>query len=270
MKFNVQKSSNNAGLATPKRGNVILALNKDVLKWPEISVDGTTYESNFAFVPGATFGQLYMTASTQAATSEPGGNPDGMGTKNKFVGDHPGTEREIMAFVKKYANEGFIVFYGGCGTDKRYKVMGSQCHPMKLSPSTKDDKDGNITSLTFEQENLNDDGVMFYDGDITFALPFTPAGESFPLEKAKGVQYQMPASQTAAEIEITSSDYENGAIISFLGGGGASPLVLKNTTAGAVNVLLKSASDWNALLDSVIHLKVVVADKTYLVETVRS
>ncbi|AQX08025.1 hypothetical protein [Elizabethkingia ursingii] len=268
MKFNVQKSSSNAGLPTPKRGNVILAQTKDILQWPEISADGVAYEGNFVFVPGATFGQLYMTSSTQAATYEAGGNPDGMGSKNKFVGEYPGTSREIMAFLKKYANEGFIIFYGGCGTDE-WKVMGSQCHSMKLSPAGKDDKDGNTNTLTFEQEQLNDDRVMFYEGDISFALPFTPSGPAFALDKSKGLQYQLPVSTAAANISFTSSDYENGTMVTLIGGGGSTPLLLKNGATGAVGVLLKNGTDWAALEGASIHFRVVVADKTYLVELSR-
>jgi len=269
MKFNVQKSSSNAGLPTPKRGNVILAQNKDILKWPEVSADGTTYEGNFVFVPGATFGQLYMTASTQAATYEAGGNPDGMGSKNKYVAEHPGTTREIMAFLKQYSNEGFIIFYGGCGT-KEYKVMGSQCHPMKLSPAGKDDKDGNVNTLTFEQENLNDDRVMFYEGDISFALPYAPTGVSFALDKVNGLQYQLPTSNSAAEIEVTSSNYDNATMVTFLGGGGSSPATLQNDVTGPVGILLKNGANWSSINGATIHFRVVVADKTYLVELSRS
>ncbi|WP_411898605.1 hypothetical protein [Elizabethkingia bruuniana] len=270
MKFNIQKGSGNPGLPTAKKGQAILALKNDILQVPELSADGVAYEGNFVFVPGATFGLLYMTPSTQAATYEAGGNPDGMGSKNKFVGEHPGTTREIMAWMKKYGSEEFIIIYGGCCTNtSEKKVMGSICNPMKLSASGKDDKDGNANTLTFEQEQLNDERVMFYYGDIDFALPYSPAGPSFALDKTKGLQYQLPASTAAANISVTSSDYENGSIITFLGGGGTTPLLMKNSSAGAVGVLLKNGADWTALQGASIHFRVVVADKTYLVELSR-
>lgn len=268
MKFNVQKSSANAGLPTPKRGYAILALVKDILQFPEISADGVVYEGNFVFNAGATFGQLYMTPSTQAATYEAGGNPDGMGSKNQFVGQHPGTSREIMAFLKEYANEGFIIFYGGCASNE-WKVMGSQCHPMKLSSGGQDNSEGNFNTLTFAQESLNDDRVMFYYGSLDFALPHAVANASFAIAKANGQQYQLPASAAGDEIAITASDFDDQTLVTLIGAGGADPLVLENDTTGAVGVILKNGTTWTALQGSTIHLRVVKSDKTYLVEASR-
>lgn len=262
------KSSSNAGLPTPKRGEAILALNKEILKFPQVGADEVTLEGSFIFKPGATFIKVYMTSSTQAATSEAGGNPDGMGSKNKFVGEHPGTEKEVMSFLKKYANEGFIVFYGGCGTTE-WKVMGSQCHPMKLSAGTKDDKDGNITTLTFEQEMLNDDRVMFYDGPVDLFEPFKATGSSFALEKSNGNIIQLASATATANVSFTSSDFGNGETITFIGGGGSNPYKIKNTPTGAVAILTVEGVDWVALENAVIDFRVVNADKTYLVELAR-
>ncbi|MCU7581605.1 hypothetical protein [Riemerella anatipestifer] len=264
----VLKASSNAGLPTPKRGEAILALNKEIIKHPVVGADLVTLEGSYIFKPGTTFIKLYMTPSTQAATSEAGGNPDGMGSKNKFVGEHPGTEKEIMSFLKRYANEGFIIFYGGCGTSE-YKVMGSQCHPMKLSPATKDDKDGNVTTLTFEQEMLNDDRVMFYNGPISFAEPFQATGSSFALSSANGNVVKLASASATANISFSSSDFEHGQTVSFIGGGGADPYKIKNNASGAVAVLTKDGADWIALEGAIIDFRVTVADKTYLVEVAR-
>lgn len=259
------KSKSNAGLPTPKRGEAIAVLNKEVLKFPKLAADGVTLEGNFIFKPGGSFFKIYMTSSTQAATSEAGGNPDGMGSKSKFVGEHPGTEKEVMQFLKLYANEGFIIFYGGCGTNE-YKVMGSQCHPMKLSASTKDDKDSNVTTLTFEQEMLNDDRVMFYNGAVEFSESNKVSGNSFALEKEKGTTIQLPSVDSTADVEITTSDFEGGETISIIGGGGEDPLKIKNSPSANVVILTKEASDWIGLENAVIDFRVMVAEKTYLVE----
>ena len=271
MKFKLEKKSSNAGLPTSKKGNVRAVLNKDIKTWPAISADGTTYEGNWEFHEGAGMGEIYMTTSTQALTSEPGGNPDGMGSKNKFVGEHPGTSREAMAFIKQYANEGFILFSGGCGSNE-YRVIGSQCNPVKLSPSIKDDKDGNVTTLTFEQEQLNDDYVMFYYGTLPSEDDFVVGSNEFALEKANGQVYKLPANEDDAEtaISVTASDLDADTMVTFIGGGGSEPLVLANSTAGAVPVVLKNGSSWTALAGSRINLKVVKADKTYLIEASRS
>ncbi|WP_018676111.1 hypothetical protein [Riemerella columbina] len=262
------KKSSNAGLPTPKRGEAVVALNKEILKHPIVGADLVTLEGAYVFKPGATFIKLYMTPSTQAATSEAGGNPDGMGSKNKFVGEHPGTEKEVMSFLKKYANEGFIIFYGGCGTSE-WKVMGSQCHPMKLSASTKDDKDSNITTLTFEQEMLNDDRVMFYNGPISFTDPYNATGSTFAINKANGNIIQLASASTTANVTISASDFEHNETVTFLGAGGSDPYKIKNSPTGAVAILTKEATDWVALKDAAIDFRVVKADKTYLVEVAR-
>lgn len=259
------KSKANAGLPTPKRGEAIAVLNKDVLKFPKLAADEVTLEGNFVFKPGKSFFKIYMTSSTQSATSEAGGNPDGMGSKSKFVGEHPGTEKEAMQFLKKYANEGFIIFYGGCGTTE-YKVMGSQCHPMKLSASTKDDKDSNITTLTFEQEMLNDDRIMFYNGAVEFTEEFKAVGNSFALEKANGNVIQLASADATADVTFTSSDFENGETITIIGGGGDDPYKIKNKPDETVAILTKEGSDWIGLDGAVIDFRVMVAEKTYLVE----
>lgn len=262
------KSKSNAGLPTPKRGDAIVALNKNIISHPTIGADGVTLEGNYVFAPGTAFQKVYMTSSTQAATSEGGGNPDGMGSKNKFVGEHPGTEREVMSFLKKYANEGFIIFYGGCGTTE-WKVMGTQCHPMKLSASTKDDKDGNITTLTFEQEMLNDDRVLFYNGSMSFAEPFKAVGNAFAISNRNGNTIQLAGASATADIKVNSSDFSHGETITFIGGGGADPYKIKNKPSDAVAILTKDAADWIAIKDAVIDFRVIKADKTYLVEISR-
>lgn len=271
MKFNVTKKSSNAGLPTPKRGNLIAVPNVDVTKWPAVSADGTTYEGNFEFVNGGGPGVVYMTASTQAFTSEAGGNPDGMGAKGKYVGEHPGTHREIIAFIKKYANEGFVLFYGGCGTSE-YKVVGSQCHPVKLSPALKDDKDGNVTTLTFEQEMLNDDYVMFFNGPLALNETFEVETNEFAVSKANGQIYALSSNEDAAEtaIAVTASDHDAETLVTLIGGGGSEPLVLANATAGAVGIILKNGSAWTALAGARINFRVMKGDKTYLIEASRS
>lgn len=268
-KISLLKSRNDAGLPTPKRGNAIVVLNKDILKWPAVAPDQVTYVGNFVFKEGAGFGELYMTPATQAATFEAGGNPDGMGSKNKFVGEHPGTEREAMSFLKEFANEGFVIFYGGCGTST-WKVMGSQCHSMILSAGGKDDKDGNITTMTFEQEMLNNDRVMFYDGNVETLAPVSVVGSAVALASPKGGVYRLPVSDAAADITFTATTIEDKAFVTLVGAGGTTPATLKNTTTGSVLVLLKEGTQWSALQGATITLQVVKSDKTYLIEVDRT
>lgn len=270
MRADLKKSKNNAGAPSPKDANTIAALKSDIVTWPSVDEDGVTLIGNFVFKEGANFFRIYMTAPTQSATFDSSGNPDGRGAMNKYVGEHPGTEKEAIAFVKKYMGDDFVLIYGACDDSiLEKKVMGSKCFPMVLTASGKDDKDGNITTLTFEQEIINRDFIKFYGGDVTFAQAKVVADENVTLAKADGPSYQLPSTAVTADIAFASSDFENGQIVTLIGGGGAAPLLLKNSPTGTIPVLLTEATDWIALKDAVINLRVVVADKTYLVEMSR-
>jgi len=269
MRTDLKKSKNNAGTPTPKKANTIAAFVDDIISWPSVAEDGVTLVGNFVFKPGTNFFRIYMTAPTQAATYESSGNPDGKGAMNKYVGEHPGTTKEALSFIKKNMGEGFVLIYGGCGGEEEMKVMGSECHPLILSAAGKDDKDGNVNTLTFEQEMINRDFIKFYSGDVSFAEPKAVADENIILAKANGPMYQLAAAAITADVEFTSSDFEHDQIVTVIGGGGAAPYVLKNTPSGSVPVLLKEATNWIGLKDSIINLRVVKAEKTYLVEASR-
>ena len=268
MRLGLLKPGNNAGVPTPKKGEAIAALTRDILTWPSVDPDGVSLVGNFVFKPGTSFFKVYMTPSTQAATFDTSGNPDGMGTMNKFVGEYPGTTKEAISFFKNYRNEDFVIIYGGCGSSE-YKVMGSDCYPMKLSVSGKDDKDGNVNTLTWEQDIINNDLIKFYTGSLDFAEPIAVAGAAVTLSVANGAVYQTAPAAVTADLSFANTDLEDGAVISIVGGGGVDPYKIVNDPDSAVGVLTKNASDWIGLAGAVINFRVVVADKTYLVEISR-
>ena len=123
-----------------------------------------------------------------------------------------------------------------------------------------------ITKIIIFESNSQHDYVMFYYGDLPTSEPHTVVSNSFALEKAKGQVYKLPANEDDAEtaITITASDLDADTMVTFVGGGGSEPLVLANSTSGAVPVIVKNGSSWTALTGSRINLKVVKADKTYL------
>ena len=268
MRVSLLKPGNNAGVPTPKRGEAIVALISDIVTWPTVDVDGVSLLGNFVFKPGTSFFKIYMTPSTQAASFESSGNPDGMGTMNKFVGEHPGTSKEAISFFKNFRNEDFVIIYGGCGSSE-YKVMGSDCYPMKLMISGKDDKDGNVNTLTWTQEMINNDLIKFYTGSLDFAAPTNVVGSAVTLSVVNGAVYQLASAAVTANIAFTNTDLENGKIITVIGGGGVAPYKIVNAPAAAVAVLTKNGADWIGLPGAEINFRVVVAEKTYLVELSR-
>jgi ABC-type uncharacterized transport system ATPase component len=88
------------------------------------------------------------------------------------------------------------------------------------------------------------------------------------LDSANGNVFKFNATATTASITVASSNFEDGDVITLVGGGGAGPLTLANSST--TGVLLKNATTWTALDGATITLKVVEADKKYYVEQSRS
>lgn len=266
MGFNLVKPKSGSGAPTPKRGEAILAMKKHILSVPAIGIDGVTYEGSFVFKGDASFSRLYMTPSTQAASYESSGESDAMGRKSKYVGVYPGTDKEFMKFLKENMDEEFIIFYGPCNSVEK-KVMGDYCNPMKLKVSGEDNKDGNKNTLTFEEEVISNVGIMFYEGDITFAAPRT-SGAALALDKDTGLTVQLESAAVTADIAVTGTDLENGTIVTLIGGGGVAPLTLDNQVTEPV-ILLVNETTWVATKDAVIDFRVIISDKVYLAEISR-
>lgn len=266
MGFKLNKPKSGSGAPTPKDGEAILLLKSEVLVWPTLGADEVTYEGNFVMKPEATFNTLYMTPSTQAASYETSGEPDGRGRKNKYVGMYPGTTKEYQKFLKDYLDDDFIILYGGCDAAEK-KVMGTKCVPMKLSVSGEDNKDGNKNTLTFEEDQITNSGIRWYNGTMSFAT-YPESGKAVALDKDTGLIVQLTTSAVSDDIVVSGTDVVDGTIVSLIGGGGIGPLTLSNQVAEPV-VLLKNATDWIALKNAVIDFRVVVSDKVYLVEVSR-
>ena len=264
------KYGSNPGVPTPKRGEAIAVLVDDVQTWPTLNEDGVSWDGNFIFKDGANFLKIYMTPSTQKATLESSGSADSYGSKGKFEGEYPGTPKEAIIWAKKHNSKGFVIFYGGCDTDE-FKTMGTKCLPMVLQVSMEDNNEKNFMTLTFEQEMINDQYIRFYSGTVdTENEPAVVADADVEFAKASGVIYQLPATAVTDSITAASSDLDDGTVVSLVGGGGAAPLTLANQPAATIPILLKDGATWTALARAVINLKVVKADKTYLVEVSRS
>ena len=264
------KYGSNPGVPTPKRGEAIAVLVEDVQTWPTLNEDGVSWDGNFVFKPGTGFLKVYMTPSTQKATLESSGSPDSYGSKGKFMGEYPGTPKEAMIWAKKHNSRGFVIFYGGCDSEE-FKTMGTKCLPMVLQVSMEDNNEKNFMTLSFEQEMINDQFIRFYTGTVDSETPTEDVvAAEFSLAKAKGVIYQLPATAVTDDIAVTASDLDEDTVVSLIGGGGVAPLTLANQPTATVAVLLKDAATWTALAGAVINLKVVKADKTYLVEVSRS
>lgn len=261
------KVGNNPGVPTPKRAEAIVVAVDDVQTWPTLNVDGVTWDGNFIFKPGASFTKVYMTPSTQKATLSSEGNPDAYGAKGKFEGEYPGTPKEAIAWIRKNASRGFVIFYGGCDNEES-KTMGTKCVPMILKPAMEDGNDKNIITLTFEQEMVNDQYVRFYAGSVETDGGVTTL--STPAVVLNADRFQLPVATDGATVTFTAGSVNSG-VITLVGGGGSSPVVVKNSAGTAdPQVILANGATWTGLSGAVLNLRIVKSDKTYLIEVSRN
>ncbi len=262
-----------AGAPTPKKGLVTVIYTDDVLDFPVRDANGVKMIGNIVLKPGAVMHTLYNTPSSQKASYGFEGDEDKEGFLPKFEGMHPGDEIEINEFVQNSLGTPYIIIYGlGCGTNQG-KVLGSPCNPMKLKPEFLDDKDGTGTTMVFEAVVKSREIPGFYFGTTEYATYPTTASGDVDFLVATGAVYQLPADDTAPADPITAAsiDLAHNTIVSLIGGGGTEPMTLSSGAQGVVTVILKDDTQWVALKDAVINLKVFAAGATtYLVEESRT
>ena len=268
-----QPTNTSSGAPTPKESNVTIFDANDVLAWPAPDANGVNLLGNYVMKPGAKMHKLYMTPSKQAASFESDGDEDAVGITQKFEGSFPGDSVEIREFVKNNLGRNLIIVYGTC-RDTNKTVCGTKCSPMKLQPTFMSNGDATAHTLVFQQYMKTDQVPYNYTGSLEFAEAYAVVDTDLPLLEANGTSYQLPATEVASVVDVASLDLAHGAVVSVIGGGGASPAVLSggaSVTTPAVTVLLKDNSDWTALLNATITLEVFVADATtYLIERSRS
>src|SRR5690606_18984337 len=95
--------------------------------------------------------------------------------------------------------------------------------------------------------------------------------ENLALTVANGTRFKLAADTLGTALVIASLDHVDGTVISLIGGGGSDPFVLSAGVSTAATVVLKSGTDWAAVENAVIDLKVVNGGATkYLVEQKRT
>lgn len=257
------------GAASPKDPNVIIIDTADILQWPTRNGKGVKLEGNFVLREGASMIQIYMTPSKSKPTWESEGDEDAISIKQKFEGEHPGDELEINEFIQNWLGTNLVVIYGGCN-DKYRRVLGSQCAPLQLKPSSQDDNEGRKKMMLFEQFAATNQVPGFYEGALSFA---EPTAVSANIAVTQDTRYKVASLDTTAPIKFTSVALEHGAYISLIGSGGTDPAVLSSSTddTDPVQVYLEGGANWTALNNAVINLRVFKSGgKTILFEVNRA
>ena len=160
-----------AGAGSPK-------FNNDKLVWlipadefvengfPATDDKGVRLLGNMSLKPGAFAIPMYATASSKDYSAEAQGEDDAENFKLSFKANHPGDEIEASEFAVNYLGEGFVVVFDKCKANGTRKVLGSDCHPLKLKPNFKGNKDKTGFEFSFEQTTGSRSMHFEYAGSV--------------------------------------------------------------------------------------------------------
>lgn len=272
MKVNLTKATGSSapGAAAPKNEIVIMEA-EDIAVFPISDEKGVVMQGSFVMKDGNKMITVYSTKSKTDASMETEGDEDMMSFKSKLVLQHPGNSKEVKEFVQYWTGRNVVAAHRACG-ENFYEVMGTPCAPLQLKSAKQDNNDGRIWTLTFEPFAKSGFVPKIYEGAIVLADPFEVVdATALSLTAANGLQYNIPATAVATEIGVDGAvTLEHGQIVTLIGKGGITPATLSNGVTGDVTSVLSNGSDWVAIENSVIHLRVFKAGATtYLFELSR-
>ncbi len=271
-KVSVPKSQGIApGAAAAKDPNVTIVDVDDILFFPPRDSKGIVMIGDFAMKPGAKMIQFYATKSKISAPYTSDGDEDSISIKQAFEAQHPGNAKEIREFIQNWLGRNVIIIHGSCAETEK-QVVGTKCAPLQLKPEGKDDNDGRFHMLKFEAFAKSSFLPGLYTGALVLDAPVAIAtATDVDVNTETNTQYKLAANADGEAIAfgtVTANDRDH---ITLIGSGGADPATLANGAAGSVTVILRSATTWTALENSVITFEYVNAGATkYLVELSRS
>ena len=270
-----------AGAGAPKFNNdklvwLIPAALVDV--FPDTDDKGVRLQGNIVLQNNAFAIPMYATGSTKDYAADVQGEEDAENFKLTFKANHPGDEIEATEFAVNYLGEGFVIVFDKCKSNGTRKVLGSDCHPLKLKPGFKGNKDKTGFEFSFEQTTGSRSMHFEYAGSVITEESLAPSQASTALKfLEENVNLVKINVGTAASVAaITTVGKNTGDIVTLLGQDSdatkAATLSSANiATATGVVVLLKDGVAWKSLADSTISFMVFKTNThTFLQETYRT
>ena len=264
-----------AGSGAPNTGSrfAYLAWDKDLVSFPDTDDSNVMLTGQPVFKNGKGLTGVYITTSSREYSYETQGDQDARSFKVKFMGTHPGTEREALEFARNMMDEPFMIFIPGCQTTDMVKVLGRPCEPLIFKSSHKGGKDGSKFEFTFEQEVGGKNTYMLYDGPLVLqetvysTVDFTTA-----LTALTAVQ-KVATTVASQPLAITSLVGITEKQVTFIGQETtpAIAVTISEDTTGPVMILLKGGLQWKAVQNSTITFEVFeTGSVTVLIERWRT
>ena len=274
--YNLKKLNKpSAGAGAPTTGNrfAYLAAVEDLKSFPDPDGNNVVLNGQPVFEEGTAMVPIYITNSSQEYSYESQGEPDARSHKLKFIGTHPGTEKDALEFVQNNLDKEFIIFIPSCTSSEYTKVLGRPCAPLVFRSSHKGGKDGSKFEFTFEQEVGSKYVYFLYDGPLmTQEQAYTEVDFTNDLTALSAVQ-KVKTTAAAESLTITSLNDIAVSQVTFIG---QEKDVVKAGTisenlTGAVLILTKDGLQWKAVEKSTITFEVYnTSDKVVLIERWRT
>ena len=270
-----------AGAGAPKFNNdkLVWLIPADLIDvFPDTDDKGVRLQGNIVLQNNAFAIPMYATGSTKDYAADVQGEDDAENFKLTFKANHPGDEIEATEFSVNYLGEGFVIVFDKCKSNGNRKVLGSDCHPLKLKPGFKGNKDKTGFEFSFEQSTGSRSMHFEYAGSIITEESLAPSQASTAIQFLEGnVNLVKINVGTAASVAaITTVGKNTGDIVTLIGqdtdSAKSATLSTANiATATGVVVLLKDGVAWKSLSGSTISFRVFkTSTHTFLVETYRT
>ncbi|MEI7486282.1 MAG: hypothetical protein WCJ72_02520 [Chryseobacterium sp.] len=216
---------------------------------------------------------VYITSSSQEYSYESQGDQDSRSHKVKFMGTHPGTEKEALEFSVNNLDKEFIVFIPGCQSTDNTIVLGRPCAPLIFKSTHKGGKDGKKFEFTLEQEIGSKFVYFIYNGPLpTQEQLYTEVDFTTALTALSSVQKVKNTVATQA-LKITSLEDITETQVTFIGQESvvANAGTISENLVGDVMILTKDGLQWKAVAGSTITFEVCqTASKIVLIERWRT
>lgn len=264
-----------AGSGAPNTGSrfAYLAWIKDLVSFPDTDDNNVMLTGQPVFKDGKGLIPVYITSSSREYSFEVQGDQDARSFKVKFMGTHPGTEREALEFARNMMDEEFIIFIPGCQSTDQVKVLGRPCEPLVFKASHKGGKDGSKFEFTFEQEVGGKNTYMLYDGPLVLQETVYSTVDFTDPQTALTAVQKVATTVAAQPLSITSLDGITEKQVTFIGQE-SNPAIagtISEDTTAPVMILLKGGLQWKAVQNSTITFEVFeTGSVTVLIERWRT
>ncbi|KFF26867.1 DUF1398 domain-containing protein [Chryseobacterium vrystaatense] len=265
-----------AGAGAPTTGNrfAFLLPVDNAVSFPDTDANNVMLNGQPVYKEGTALVPIYITNSSQEYSYESQGDQDARSHKVKFIGTHPGTEREALEFAQNNLDKEFIIFIPGCQSTDNVKVLGRPCAPLIFKSNHKSGKDGSKFEFTFEQEIGSKYIYFLYNGPlVTQDMVYTEVDFTTALTGLSVVQ-KVKNTVAAQALKITSLEGNQQNQVTFIGQekDAAKAGTISEDLAGLkVMIITKDGLQWKAIEGSTITFEVYsTASKIVLIERWRT